>query len=84
MAHCLYYQAQVVTSKCWFFVGVLRSFEYVCFDRTLDKKTSTFEFFVPEDTQEIFLRIMNYFEKEGIVSSLVEQPNRFLASNEVL
>lgn len=78
MDYCQYYQAQVIPSKCWFFVGVLRSFEHVCFDRTLDKETSTFEFFVPEDMQKVFLELMDYFKKEGIVTTLTQLPNRLL------
>ena len=83
MSHCLYYQARVVPAKCWFFVGIMRSFEHVCFDRTLDKQTSTFEFFVPEAMQEVFLTLMAYFEKEGIVTMLTELPNRLLDPNTV-
>lgn len=82
MSFCLYYQAQVVPAKCWFFVGVLRSFEHVCFDRTLDKQTSTFEFFVPKDMQATFLALMAYFEKEGIVTTFTELPNRLLDPEE--
>ena len=82
MAYCQYYQAQVVPAKCWFFVGVLRSFEHVCFDRTRDKEASIFEFFVPPDMESTFLELMDYFKKEGIVTSLEQLPNRLLDPNE--
>ncbi len=78
MSYCQYYQAQVLPTKCWFFVGVLRSFEHVCFDRTLDKEKSIFEFFVPDDMQEVFLELMAYFTQEGIVTTLTRLPNRLL------
>lgn len=78
MSFCRYYQAQVVPTQCWFFVGVLRSFEHVCFDRTRDTATSTFEFFVPEDQRGIFLQLMHYFSEQGIISAFQELPNRLL------
>ena len=74
--YCLYYQAQVERRRCWFLVAILRSFEHMCFDRTVDKQNSIFEFFVPADMQSTFLSVMRYFENEGIVSNLTEKPNR--------
>lgn len=71
-----YYQAQVDSSHGWFFVGVLRSFEHLAFDRTLDVATSTFEFFVPQDNERYFLDLMNYFIDERIISGFQKLPNR--------
>ncbi len=73
-----YYQAQVDPAHGWFFVGVLRSFEHMAFDRTLDVQTSLFEFFVPQDTEEHFLDLMDYFQQEQIVSELRKLPNRLI------
>ena len=73
---CAYYQAEIKKNDCWFFVAVLRSFEHVAFDRTIDVETSRFEFFVPVDVEQIFLTVLNYFERQGIASGLVKLPNR--------
>ncbi len=76
-----YYQAQVDPAHGWFFVGVLRSFEHMAFDRTLDVQTSLFEFFVPQDTENYFLDLMDYFKKEQIISNLKKLPNRLAESD---
>lgn len=73
-----YYQAQVDPAHGWFFVGVLRSFEHMAFDRTLDVKSSLFEFFVPQDTEKHFLDLMDYFKRERIISNLNKLPNRLV------
>lgn len=79
-----YYQAHVVPEHAWFFTGVLRSFEHVAFDRTLDKAQSLFEFFVPQDTEKHFLDLMNYFQKEEIISGLIKKENRLKDPKEVI
>lgn len=76
MSLCLYYQAHVVPSECWFFVGILRSFEHVCFDRTINVQESVFEFFVPSEQNNEFLLLMNYFQQEGIIHRLQQLTNR--------
>jgi len=83
MLYCNYYQARVCPKECWFLTGILRSFEHLAFDRTIDAKTSTFEFFVPEGNDEHFVQLMHYFEKEGIVTGLIKMPNRLLDPSEV-
>jgi hypothetical protein len=75
---CLYYHAQVAKEKVWFFVGALRSFEHLVFDRTFDKERSIFEFLVPEDLNKYFLDLMEYFINEDIVYNLHKLPNRFV------
>ena len=75
MSYCLYYQAQVKKSECWFFTAIFRSFEHVMFDRTIDTDRSIFEFFVPPATEHIFLHLIHYFEREGIVTDLQKLPN---------
>ena len=74
--YCSYYQAVVQREKAWFFAGVLRSFEHLVFERTLDKEKSIFEFFVPVDLESYFLDLMSYFQNEGIVRDLEKLPNR--------
>lgn len=76
MSICLYYQAHVLKKDCWFLVAILRSFEHLAFDRTIDKESSLFEFYVPQATQKYFLELMDYFQKNGIVLDLQEFPNR--------
>lgn len=76
--HGLYYQAQVSEKDCWYLVAILRSFEHLAFDRTLDKETSTFEFSVPENNEAIFLELMEYFAKHGIIRNLERLPNRLV------
>lgn len=80
--YCVYYQAYVQSSYCWFLVGVLRSFEHMAFDRTLDKSQSLFEFFVPLGQQEHFLELMQYFIEQGIVTSFQLKTNRLLNPGE--
>lgn len=82
--YCLYYQAIVKRSECWFFVATLKSFEHLCFDRTLDKERSLFEFYVPVDQKNNFLNLIDYMIKANIVTDLVELPNRLSQSNEEL
>ncbi len=76
--YCLYYQATIERSKCWFLVAVLRSFEHVAFDRTLDVASSRFEFYVPADMEPVFLQLMDYFQREAIVTNLERLPNRLM------
>ena len=78
MSYCQYYQAHVVEKEAWFLTGVLRSFEHLAFDRTLDKETSTFEFFVTEDLEPMFLILMSSLQEQGVISSLTKMPNRLL------
>ena len=79
-----YYQAQVDPKMTWFFVGVLRSFEHMVFDRTYDVQRRIFEFFVPEDTEKHFLDLMDYFKQEQIVQDLEKKENRLIDPHEVI
>lgn len=76
-----YYQAQVDPAWAWFFVGTLRSFEHMAFDRTLDVASSRFEFFVPEDTEKYFLEIIHYFQQQEIVFNLTKMDNRLVGQD---
>lgn len=59
------------------FTAIIRSYEHLAFDRTLDAKTSTFEFFVPHGHVVPFRKLMQRLETEGLVADLIELPNRF-------
>lgn len=72
----IYFQAQVQREYCWFFVAVLRSYEHIALDRTIDKQKSIFEFFVAPDLCDEFIELMDLLTTKGIVSNLVELPNR--------
>jgi hypothetical protein len=81
MSYCSYYQAHVERSRSLFLVAVLRSYEHVSFDRTLDVPNSIFEFYVPEDQESHFLCIMSSLEQEGIIKSLTKLPNRLITAS---
>ncbi len=84
MNTCLYYQAHVDKQRCWFFVAVLRSFEHMSFDRTLDKETSLFEIFVPHAAQEMFESIMQELYAQDIVIDWQPLPNRLAVPGSLL
>lgn len=79
MSYCAYYQANVVKDKVWYFVSILRSYEHLAFDRTLDTEHSLFEFFVPSDLEHYFLEVMHVFQEQNIISNLQKLPNRLHA-----
>lgn len=70
MVESVYYKAIVEKKRCWYFTAIVRSFEHLMFDRTCDVPTNTFEFFVPKNNEKIFLELMDFFTKEGIVQNL--------------
>ena len=76
MAYSLYYRGKIKREKCWQFVGILRSFEHLAFDRTYSVDDSVFEFFVPHEMQEPFEHLMEYFKQEDLLSELQQLPNR--------
>jgi hypothetical protein len=78
MSLCAYYQATVQRKIGWFFVGALRSFEHVCFDRTVDVANSCFEFFVPVEQEQLFVAIMEDMQARGVVTHFVKLPNRLM------
>ena len=79
MGYCLYYQAHLNKKDCWLFVAILRSFEHLAFDRTLDKESSLFEIFVPPQFQRFFENLMRYFQSEGVVLDFKKMENRLLS-----
>ncbi len=80
----LYYQARVVEKECWFLVALLRSFEHLAFDRTYDRETSTFEFFVPEANEKSFRELMDYFLQNGVIETFTQMPNRLIDPDAVV
>ena len=81
MKHCNFYQAELDRSRIWFFVGTLRSFEHLVFDRAYDPKQNKFEFFVPHENTQVFEKIIQYYLKIGVVIAITKQENRFLPEN---
>ncbi len=79
--YCSYYQARVTEKESWFLVALLRSFEHLAFDRTYDKSTATFEFFVPHDNERIFLELLEYLKKQGVILSVTALSNRLTDPN---
>ncbi len=71
-----YYQAAIVSKDLWFVTAIIRSFEHLELNRTIDVKNSILEFFVPEGNEKEFLEVMVYFQDTGLVTSLQELPNR--------
>ncbi len=81
---CNYYQVYLVRPSVVEIIGILKSFDHIAFDRTLDPASSLFEFFVPKDQTNIFLELMSYFEKKGMVHGLRQLPNRLITEDLVL
>jgi hypothetical protein len=73
---CVYYQAHVQRSECWFLVAVLKSWEHVAFDRTVNVELSIFEFFVPVAMEERFLQLMQLMIRKNVLHSLCKLDNR--------
>lgn len=75
--YCKYYQAKVNIPYTWFVTGVLRSEEHLVFERTLaESDNGIIEFFVPEDSEEKFFQIMQYFIEHGYVIHFESKENR--------
>jgi len=74
----LYFQAHVQKELCWMVSSTLKYVEHVAFDRTIDKESSLFEFFVAPDLEEEFLDMMHKMMKRGIILDLEKLPNRLI------
>ncbi len=75
---CSYYQAHIPKSEVLFVVATLKTFEHLCFDRSVDPAKSRFEFFVPSAGEEQFLDVMRFFERKGMVQNLEKLENRLI------
>ena len=74
--HCEYYQAKVLREKTWFLSAAIRNEDNVALARALEGAKDVFEFFVPADQEERFLRLMNELKEMGIVLSFEKMENR--------
>lgn len=81
--YCSYFQAIVHKPDTWYLVAILRSFEHLAFDRTLDTQKGIVEFFVPQDMQNTFITLMDYFKDAGVVLNWQQLPNRLEVGGEV-
>ncbi len=79
--YCLYYQAKVSKPDTGFLTATLRSFEHLCFDRSLNKETCLFEFFVPPQLESYFVHLMNYYQDQGMITDFQKLPNRLMDSS---
>ena len=84
MNYCSYFQAYIEKSFCWYVVAIIKSYEHLAFDRTLDTPTNLFEFYVPESREAEFLKIMNYFQAQHLVRDLKKLPNRLMQPDQEL
>jgi len=84
MNYCLYYQAIVQKELCWYLTAILRSYEHMAFDRTMDVAESRFEFFVPPAFEVLFEAVMGQMVAEGVVMELQKLPNRLLVPGELV
>lgn len=78
---CQYYKAKIKKETTWFVSGVLRNESNTVLERCRDKTTCEFEFFVPEDTEPHFLKIMNFLTTNGFVSGLTKLENRLFSNS---
>lgn len=84
MEYCSYYQACISKAEVWYVASILRSFEHVAFDRTINVEESRFEFYVAPALEDVFLHIIAYFEEKGLVTQLQKLPNRLMDPHQVL
>ena len=76
MNYCVYYQALVDKPLCWYVVAILKSYEHLAFDRTLDISTNLFEFYVPPAREQEFVDLMTYFQDQQLIKGLKKLSNR--------
>lgn len=74
--YCPYYVANVDRHMSYYFVAIMKSFDNMVFDRTIDVETSLFEFFVAPAFEQQFLDLMAYFATQGLVTNLQKRENR--------
>ncbi len=78
MKYCSYYQAYVNQQQSWFVVAALKGYDHMSFDRTHDTPSSLFEFFVPQDMENVFLSVIKRLEKMGLITDLKKIENRLI------
>jgi hypothetical protein len=76
MLYSSYYQARVEKAQTWYVAGILRSFDHLVFDRTIDKAHGVIEYYVTVGAEEHFEEIMRHFVQHNMVHDFVKLPNR--------
>ena len=77
MHYCTYYQAVVPErANHMKLVGILKYYDHLCFDRTLDASHGLFEFFVPPAQEQKFKDIMHRLVAYGIIKQFEKKENR--------
>ena len=71
-----YYQAYIPIPTTHYFTAILRGYEHLCFDRTLEPASGLFEFFLSPDQEESFVTVMELLQSHGLVSSYYKAVNR--------
>ena len=73
-----YYQAQAESKTLRYAMGILRNQENWAFIRTLDKKTSTLEFFIAPAYEEEFAQLLQMLLDQKYLSWFKKLPNRLI------
>ena len=76
VTYCAYYHAQITAGKIHLLVAILKSFDHLCFDRTIDAQNNIFEFFVPVGLEDEFVTLMGHLKQQGLIVQLQSLPNR--------
>lgn len=75
--YCRYFTAKILKEKTWLLTGLLKNEESIALERALDPRSGLFEFFVPQEQVDNFLKFMSAVEKLGLIlSPVVECKNR--------
>lgn len=74
---CKYYKANLRRETAWFVSGVFRNEANTVLERCLDKNECEFEFFVPQDCEAHFLKIISFLHAKGYVLNFSQHENRF-------
>jgi hypothetical protein len=81
---CEYYEALVLKEKTWFLSACFRNEPDIAFARAIKGIPEIFEFFVPKDQEEDFLRLMKELEQMGIIYRFEKKPNRLIDPSSVV
>lgn len=82
--YCPYYTANVDRRQSYYFVAIIKAYDNMVFDRTIDADQSLFEFFVAPAYEQQFLNVMALFERKGLVTNLRKLPNRLAKPEEMV
>ena len=75
---CNYFQAHIPPSDCFLVIGFLKSYDHICFIRTIDPQQGLLEFFVPPHTTEEFTTLIQYLEKNALIFNFKKEKNRLI------